>query len=93
MKERQYIVEDRQYIEGQTIHWRTGNTLKDRQYIEEDTQYIGGHNTLKDRQYIVEDRQYIKEVRQYIVEDRQYIGGQKIHWRRDNTSSRTDNTL
>jgi hypothetical protein len=38
---------DRQYIGGQTIHWRVDNTLKDSQYIEED------------RQYIAEDRQYI----------------------------------
>ena len=41
-------MEDRHYIGGQTIHWRTDNTLKDRQYIEktdnilEDRQYIGG---------------------------------------------------
>jgi hypothetical protein len=41
--------EDRQYIEGQTIHcrghtihWRRDNTLEERQYIEEDRQYIGG---------------------------------------------------
>jgi hypothetical protein len=39
-------LEDRKYIERQTIHWRTDNTLEDRQYIEEDRQYI------VDRQYI-----------------------------------------
>jgi hypothetical protein len=27
LEDRQYIEEDRQYIEGQTIHWRTDNTL------------------------------------------------------------------
>jgi hypothetical protein len=49
LKDRQYIEEDRQYIEGKTIHWRTDNTLKrtdetleDRQYIDEDRQYIEG---------------------------------------------------
>jgi hypothetical protein len=30
-------LKDRQYIEGQTIHWRTDNTLEDRQYIEGQT--------------------------------------------------------
>jgi hypothetical protein len=40
-KDRQYIEEDRQYIGGQTIHWRTENTLEDRHYFEEDRQYIG----------------------------------------------------
>jgi hypothetical protein len=49
------IVEDRQYIEEQTIHWRIDNTLEDRQYIVEDRQYIE-----EVRQYIVEDRQYIE---------------------------------
>jgi hypothetical protein len=48
VEDRQYIEVDRQYIGGETIHWRTVNTLEDRQYIEED------------RQYIVDDRQYIE---------------------------------
>jgi hypothetical protein len=48
LENRQYIEVDRQYIGGETIHWRTDNTLEDRQYIEED------------RQYIVDDRQYIE---------------------------------
>jgi hypothetical protein len=52
---------------GQTIHWRTDNTLK------------RTDNALEDRQYIEEDRQYIVEERQYIEEDEQYIGGQTIH--------------
>jgi hypothetical protein len=60
-------LEDRQYIGGQTIHWRTDNTLEERKYIEED------------RQYMEEDRQYIEEDRQYMENDRQYISGHTIH--------------
>jgi hypothetical protein len=41
-------LKDRKYIGGETIHWRTDNTLK------------RTDNTLEYRQYIEEDRQYIE---------------------------------
>jgi hypothetical protein len=46
LEDRQYIEEDRQYIGGQTIHWRTDNTLEDRQYIGGQTIHWRTDNTL-----------------------------------------------